>query len=207
MIKNCFLSTSLLVVPAALLLGQGQAKAGLVYNIFESAGNVVVQASGSLDLNNAIKVGGGGNGCGTSGAIAGSVGAICTGPDPGSFMYAITGPFSIGTTVDAFPASAVSGISTVLFASASLLFIDETYVFNTPITSSATFIGQTLASLGFAPSGSLGPWTIDGTSETILLNLAAPPSAASVPGPLPLVGACTAFALSRRLRQRLAVVG
>ena len=137
----------------------------------------------------------------------GSAGAICTGPDPGSFAYAITGPFSIGTTVDAFPASAVSGISTVLFALASRLYFEETYVFNTPITTSATFIGQTLASLGFAPSGSLGTWTLDGTSETIQLNLGAPPSAASVPGSLPLVGACTVFTLSRRLRKRLVVVG
>jgi hypothetical protein len=47
----------LLAAPAALLLGQGEAKAVLTYNIFESAGNVVVQASGSLDLSGAISSG------------------------------------------------------------------------------------------------------------------------------------------------------
>jgi hypothetical protein len=40
----------LLVAPAAMLLSQGQAKAILTYNIFESGGDVVVQTSGSLDL-------------------------------------------------------------------------------------------------------------------------------------------------------------
>lgn len=43
----------LLTAKAALLLGQGQAKAVLVYNIFESAGDVIVQTSGSLDLTGA----------------------------------------------------------------------------------------------------------------------------------------------------------
>jgi len=40
----------LLAAPAALLLLQGQAKAFLTYNIYESGGNVVVQTSGSLNL-------------------------------------------------------------------------------------------------------------------------------------------------------------
>ena len=42
----------LLAAPAALLLSQEQAKAVLTYNIFESGGNVVVRASGSLNLPN-----------------------------------------------------------------------------------------------------------------------------------------------------------
>jgi hypothetical protein len=46
----------LLAAPAALLLSQGQAKAVLTYNIFESAGNVVVQTSGSLDFTGANPV-------------------------------------------------------------------------------------------------------------------------------------------------------
>ena len=57
----------LLTAPAALLLSQGEAKAVLTYNIFESAGNVVVQTSGRLNLSRAIQdtV----DACGTSGAI------------------------------------------------------------------------------------------------------------------------------------------
>ena len=44
----------LLAAPAALLLSQGQAKAVLTYNIFESAGNVVVETNGSIDLTGAV---------------------------------------------------------------------------------------------------------------------------------------------------------
>jgi len=47
----------LLAAPAALLLSQGEAKAVLTFNIFESAGNVVVQTSGSLDLTGATQLG------------------------------------------------------------------------------------------------------------------------------------------------------
>jgi len=44
----------LLAAPAALLLTQGEAKAILTYYIFENAGNVEVQAVGSLILPNSI---------------------------------------------------------------------------------------------------------------------------------------------------------
>jgi hypothetical protein len=51
--KRCRRLSPLLAAPAALLLTQGEAKAILIYNIFESAGNLVAQASGSLDLTGA----------------------------------------------------------------------------------------------------------------------------------------------------------
>ena len=79
--------------------------------------------------------------------------------------------------------------------------IDPSYIYNTPIVSSATFNGQTLASLGFTTTGLIGTWTIDGTSESIQVFLGPP---AAVPGPLPLVGAAAAFGFSRRLRKRIA---
>ena len=55
--KRCKRFTPVLAAPAALLLIQGEAKAILTYNIFESAGNVVVQTSGSLDLTGATSPG------------------------------------------------------------------------------------------------------------------------------------------------------
>ena len=53
LVQRCKRLSPLLAAPAALLLSQGQAKAVLTYNIFESGGNVVVQISGSLDLTGA----------------------------------------------------------------------------------------------------------------------------------------------------------
>jgi len=82
------------------------------------------------------------------------------------------------------------------------IFAQLSWVFQS-LLSSATFNGQTLASLGFTTTGLIGTWTIDGTSESIQVILA-PPSPAAVPGPLPLVGAAAAFGFSRRLRKRVA---
>ncbi len=80
--------------------------------------------------------------------------------------------------------------------------IDSAYISNTPIVSSATFNGTTLAALGFTTTGLIGTWTLNGTSESIQVILGAP--TAAVPGPLPLLGAGAAFGWSRRLRRRIA---
>ena len=201
--KRCKRLTPLLAAPAALLLIQGQAKAILNYNIFESGGNVVVQTSGGLDLSGATPEAS--SGCGVQGLIKSAPGAICSGVDTGlsgSSSYLITGPTSFIGTADLAPASSVSGTSTVLYGLISRFRIDSSYTLNSPIVSSATFNSQTLSSLGFTTTGLIGTWTIDGTPESI--NVYIGPPATSVPGPLPLLGAGAAFGWSRRLRKRIA---
>jgi hypothetical protein len=191
----------LLTATAALLLGQGQAKAVLIYNIFESAGDVIVQTSGSLDLTGATLLPS--NNCGLDGAIASPLAVICTGPDIGLIpAYAISGPTSFDGTAFLAGASTVSGITTGFAGAETVFVIDPAYNFADPIVSSATFNGQTLASLGFTTSGLIGTWSITGTSETIQVHLGNPPAAA-VPGPLPLLGIGAAFGWSRRLRKRI----
>ena len=196
--QRCKRFSPLLAVPAALLLAQEEAKALLTYNIYESAGNVVVQASGSLDLTGAVD-GGGPSRCNFNGGIVSIFARICTGADVDHQVYKTTGPTFFNGTVDIEPASSVAGISTFMLY--EWIQIDPTYTFNTPIVSSATFNGTTLAALGFTTTGLIGTWAIDGTSETIQVILGAPPSA-SVPGPLPLLGAGAAFGWARRLRKR-----
>jgi hypothetical protein len=191
----------LLAAPAALLLSQGEAKAILTYNIFESGGNVVVQTSGSLDLTGAI-FGTGPTSCGSAGRILSIFAHICTGPGVDNQYYYITGPTSFNGTVNIEPASSVTGISTYL--SSDFIQIDPTYTSNTPIVSSATFNGTTLLGLGFTTTGLIGTWTLDETSESIQVIIGAPtPPGATVPGPLPLLGAGAAFGWSRRLRKRI----
>lgn len=202
-IKGCKQIVPFLAAPLALLLSQGQAKAVLIYNIFETGGDVVVQASGSLDLTGAIQ--NGTAGCGITGGIDSSLGVICSGPNITSPQYRITGPSTFDGTVSISPASSVSGITASFSGSAEGLLLDSAYISNSPIVSSATFYGETLASLGFTiSSGLIGTWSLNGTSETIqvFLGLLNPPSA--VPGPLPLLGAAAAFGWSRRLRKRIA---
>jgi len=205
LVKRCKRLSPLLAAPAALLLTQGEAKAILTYNIFESTGNVIVQASGSLDLTGATL-----NGrfrCGADGALFSSLATICTGtdPGPGQIGFGITGPGSFVGSATLFPASRVTGLYTFLSGNANQFNIGSAYVFNTPIVGSATFNGTTLLGLGFTTTGLIGTWTLDGTSESIQVFIGSPsPSGAAVPGPLPLLGAGAAFGWSRRLRKRIA---
>jgi hypothetical protein len=209
LVKRCKRFTPLLAAPAALLLIQGEAKAILTYNIFESAGNVVVQASGSLNL--AVAPNSPLNCFGVNGAIISSSALVCTGPSsPVVSRYDISGPASFDGTVFQVPADSVSGIATGLqggtFNRVSPgFFIDPAYISGTLIVSSATYNGQTLPTLGFTTTGLIGTWTLNGTSESIQVILGAPtPPAAAVPGLLPLLGAGAAFGWSRRLRKRIA---
>ena len=205
LVKRCKRLSPLLAAPAALLLTQGQAKAVLTYNIFESGGNVVVQTSGSLNLTGSQT--NGANFCGANGFIRADRAIICTGTDPGSSIPAlqISGP-QVFNGSGFHSANSVSGIFTKLFGAGSgKLLLDPTYVSNTPIVSSATFNGKTLANLGFTTTGLIGTWFLTGTSESIQVVLGPPsPSRAAVPGPLPLFGAAAAFGWSRRLRKRIA---
>ncbi|MEI7667178.1 MAG: hypothetical protein WCI65_14125 [Synechococcaceae cyanobacterium ELA263] len=203
--KRCRRLSPLLAAPAALLLSQGEAKAILTYNIFESGGNVVVQASGSLDLTGATLSTSGL--CGTNGALASSAAFICTGTDIGSPqpLISITGPRVLPGSAALFSASSATGLYTYLVGKFNLFGIDPAYVSNAPIVGSATFNGETLAGLGFTTTGLIGSWTLDGTSESIQVFIGSPsPSGAAVPGPLPLLGAGAAFGWSRRLRKRIA---
>ena len=199
--QRCKRFSPLLAVPAALLLSQGDAKALLTYYIFENAGNVVVQTRGSLNLTGATQTGT--LYCGADGAIISSAAAICTGADPRMEFpsFAISGPKNFNGTASIYPASSVSGIFIDLDGNNQRFVIDPTYTTNTPIVSSATFNGKTLAGLNFTTTGLIGTWSLTGTSETIQVILGAPPSA-SVPGPLPLLGAGAAFGWARRLRKR-----
>ena len=199
---HCKRLSPLLAAPAVLLLSQGQAKAVLTYNIFESSGAVIVQTSGSLDLTGATSSPD--NYCGVDGAIISPFAIICTGPDMGSIpAYAISGPASFIGTAFLIAGSGVSGTTTGFSGGNNVFVIDPAYNFADPIVSSATFNGTTLASLGFTTSGLIGTWSFTGTSESIQVILGNPPAAA-VPGPLPLFGAAAAFGWSRRLRKRIA---
>jgi hypothetical protein len=174
------------------------AKAILFYNIYKSSGNIVIETDGTLDvlpssLGNAL--------CGANGAFSPRLGVICTGPGsifPINRRYPISGPATFLTGSGSFfGASSVSGIATVLVVPTFFFFsIANSYVLGTPIISYSTFNGKTLADLGLTPSsGSLGTWTLDGTTESINVRV--------VPGPLPLLGAGAAFGFCRRLRRRI----
>ena len=135
--QHCKRLTPLLAAPAALLLGQGDAKAVLTYNIFESAGNVVVQTSGKLNLTGAILTSN--FSCGPNGGIPSSLAVICAGPNGSYPAHNTTGPSTFNGSVFILPASSVTGIFTDLDGGYNKKFvIDSAYTSNTSIISGAT---------------------------------------------------------------------
>jgi MYXO-CTERM domain-containing protein len=205
--QRCKRFLPLLAAPAALLLNQGEAKAVLTYNIFESAGNVVVQASGNLNLANPQAPY---YYCGGDGFVASSLGGVCTGADPSAitqtplnYYYNVAGPSTFDGTAFAIADSA-SGLFTMVWGEKGIFSIDNSYVSGDAIASSATFSGTSLSAIGFTQSsGLIGTWTLIATGDTIYACLGSG-SCAPTPGPLPLLGAGAAFGWRRRLRKRIA---
>ena len=219
--QRCRRLSPLLAAPAALLLIQGQAKAVLTLNIFNDGPNLKVNLVGSLSQLPAAASSGY---CGLDGALIGQFAgtfvkaATCGGPGASAIdsfsLYSITGPTGFGGTGSLVGADSVSG-SSFWFAASDYYFSDlksklgivPSYVLGSPYFGEAVFNGQSLASQGFTALGPVGTWTIDGTSESIIVCIGSGPcvpASSSVPSPLPLFGAAAAFGWSRRLRKRIA---
>ena len=213
----------LLAFPAALLLSQGQAKAavptGLNVRIFNDGPNLTVNVTGKLS-NLGADLGLSPSSCFDSGFLSGQFdpadpSVLCTGVDQVAPYRAVTGPAGWGGNGNTgFAGLAnVQGLNFQLYPSSyntgssyfppydsykSTYSIDTAYILGQDFFSSVTFTGKSLHSEGFSVNGLVGTWTIDGTSESINVYV----GAASVPGPLPLLGVGAAFAWSRRLRKR-----
>jgi hypothetical protein len=204
--KAVVFSALTLSIPALLAFGAPSAKAVLNYNIYESAGNLVLEASGSLALPSPGT--GGTDNCGTfSGGASGFLyppfGGLCSGPASDVSLYEISGPQFFPGIGQLFTATSTSGLATVLLGLTQQFGMDIAYVSGSPIVSSATFGGKTLADYGWLPTtGSLGTWTLSGTGDTINVQVTTGPSV-EVPGPLPVLGAGAVFGFSRRLRRRI----
>ncbi len=209
----------LLAAPAALLLSQGQAKAVLTYNIFESGGNVIVRSSGSLTLPNSydnFTI----NESGFWNDFNDAFGTGPASPEPNRIpAFKISGPTSIPGTTTFQPASSVSGLTAGIFAGPAYnAFFGSQFLLlkgysGGEIFSEAVYSGKTLSNFGITASGLFGTWTLQPANQsdpytandTIQLIVSAPtPPSVAAPGPLPLFGAAAAFGWSRRLRKRIA---
>jgi len=216
-------SITALTVPALLLLCQGRAEAILNYYIFEDAGSLKIVTTGSLKLS------GLGNDYPTSctttpppgGALSPLNGLICSGeestPNNDPYKkYILSGltQFSAGNATLIENADTTTGTENWLFGQDTdgpTFYILNSYTDGTPIDSSATFNGKSLADVGLDDPSlnntNIGSWTLVTTrtadpTNVINVIVGAPPSP-SVPGPLPLLGTAAAFGWSRRLRRRI----
>lgn len=195
------------MVAATVTLSGTAAQADLRVNIFDDAstGSLKVIVTGKLDILTAPLEPPHPNlfSCGVDGLLGET--AICTGPNhtDNLNLYEVDGGVPI---IPLNPpglayADSISGLTFALLTADNpyphnALGILDGYVPGSPYFSSATFNGQSLSSVGLAP-GLVGIWNLTGTSEKITV-LAEP-----VPGPLPMVGAVSAYAYSRTLRRRI----
>lgn len=194
---------------AGLSLVGRPANATLNYYIYQSGGDVILEASGSLAALPAVI------GTGACPAASGlyeiqqtPVPALrlCTGIAQSLNIYPIA--LQIPSPLATLPVGLVAANSGTPIATAinsevgspsGNFFLSAAYVPGSPVASRSTFSNRTLATdFGITGTGVVGIWTLNGTSETINL-IAGPP----VPGPLPLLGGGAAFAWSRRLRGRV----
>jgi hypothetical protein len=179
------------------------AQALLTYYIYEppGSGNVVIETAGSLNLPSTPNFD---DTCGAPlGGVFGAQAVMCSGPSTLSYFYSISGPTSfVGPSTPLF-ADFGSGISTLLAGALSEFGIATTYTSGSPIISSSTYAMTTLVGMGFTTPGLLGTWTLTGTGDTIEVRVAAPPAppTSATPGPLPILGAATAFGSVRKLRR------
>ena len=197
-----------LSLPLAITWAQ-PAQAVLIFNFYELGGNLVVEGTGSLSLPSSP--------LSTSGGFGGLLyldDEFFTGPSSPMNAYGITGPSTLGLgIVPTFTTSSSdSGIALGLAYSNGDFYIDSTYVSGSAISSSSTFNGITLASLGMPTSGILGTWTVFEPGErkltyfdtiSVQVNASSSGSPANVPGPLPILGLAAAFGFSRKLRKRI----
>lgn len=175
------------------------ARALVAVTVSEIGGNVVMSGSGSLNVAALTYQGGTGYTYGID-------------PDTATFLLN-PGPFSsIYQGAFSFPGSLGPGTANVLPTSGSGDQFGIALYFNTPtlfvpgavgytggaISSSSTYVGQTLATLGLTPGSYTWSWGSGATADSITMQIQAPPA----PGPLPALGAAAALAWSRRLRRR-----
>jgi len=216
--KRCRRVSLLLAAPAALFLNQGQAKAVLNFNIFQSGADVVIQGSGSINLTGTTPGFTGtctNSGGTTSPGIFPSLAGLSSGnpnPTPCTFyeLQVTTTSFGTGPNSNTLTSSALSTGAYVLRFIGNpnqigfpFFVIGPNYLSDSPISVSTRLAGVSLAQLAFSPtSGLIGTWSLIGSGDTITASIIDEP-VASTPAPLPLLGAGAAFGWSRRLRKRI----
>ena len=208
--KNRFLTV---VAFSVLALVGGSAQAGLVINLSQQAisGSTAVVAaySGSLDLSGITRSGNGtiGNnvpyhlidvnsGAGAIPLHWGSVNWYSTTPrsdfgvgGPVAYVLSTLGPYRLWTTSATLPL-VLSGVE---------LGISSAYNWNDPISGTTEFLTTTYSDWGLTP-GSSRQVTINGTSETVTINIAPVPEPSTYA--MALAGlACGGYSLFRRRMQ------
>lgn len=175
------------------------AQGSVSITIAPQGGDVVMSASGSLNLTALTLIGGGG----TSYAYAGirpSEAWITTGvPGAVDLYQLVSGPSNFGSSGTYFEPEVASGDVFGVIGGGSmpgLLLVPFNYVSGTPLTSTATFSGATLSSLGVQEGTYVWSWGTSGSSDSLSLTVIPEPTCISIMA----VSVLTYFSIRTRSR-------
>ncbi len=167
-----------LLAVGALAIAAGAANATFTINITQNGPNVVMTGSGSIDTTGSASAAVVGL-CGTN---TGSVGPtnVCVGSGGTGATYAasLVPPLSGFTTGAA--TSATSATGTPVFVATDTLGLPAGYVSGSAISSTSTFAGRTLASLGLTPGATRTLTLASGDTIQIVVG-PVPANPASIP--------------------------
>jgi hypothetical protein len=157
-------------VAAALGLATlgGRADAAVVIDIFQSGDNVLATDTGSVDLTDLSYLFSGG----TVPFVFPTSGVIALGEGLGDEYVTVIGPASFGTGGFAAASSSSGGLFEVGLGG---LAVPLGYVSGTSLSGSATFDGQTFASLGLTPGTYVYTWGSGPDADHATINIESVP--------------------------------
>ena len=173
-----FASSALIALAAVLL--PASANATVTINVTEVGSDVVATGSGSLDLTGLTGVPGG---FFLTQSIQGSDAYVGLG-DASSDMIAysgLTGPSQFGSGGNVFSSTSAGtsfAINGSLFGS-PYVFVPNGYTSGTPIADTASWLGQSFASLGLTPG--TYTWNSPSGAPDVIVNIGAPQGAVPEP--------------------------
>jgi hypothetical protein len=171
-----------------------QARAELLFSVTEVGSDVVAFGSGSANLTELAFSGVGllnpaifPSGAGVSVGLTASI----------SDYFSISGPADFGTGVNTGASSASGDTFGFLAAFGSSLYLPEGYVSGDFLSGTATWTGETFASLGLTPGSYKYTWGSGINADSLTLNIGA-----AVPEPSTFVVMISTGALMALLRAR-----
>ena len=190
-----FAGTAMLALAASV--ATVPARAAYIVTFAQVGPDVVAAGSGSLNINSLAFLGGGaGDGSSFSAGVSPSTADVTTGAAADFDLYLVgTGPssFGLGGTTSA---SGASG-DPVGVLGGVVIVVPTGYASNTALTDTATYAGQTIASLGLTPGAYVYSFGSGANADTFTVDVTSVPEPAS----LSLLGAgLFGFAMTRRKR-------
>jgi hypothetical protein len=192
---------SLLALAACLATSAGPARAAYIVTFSQLGPDVVASGGGTIDLDGLTFVTSGSTlpevaptfateATGTAGAVdeySGASGPLSFGP--GVFTSATTGT---GDLV---------GIQELIDEPAGFVFVPTGYMSGVPLSDTATYTGQTFATLGLTPGSYVYTFGSGANADTFTVDVAAP---VPEPASLTLLGTIVGLGLVARRRRKAA---